>query len=133
MNEADKVILDNEFAPVMEWLRSFKDQVNGKAGPLTENGGKYVEFFSSQLYRPSDLLFATRNCAHLTRLTLDGYFSGKSGAIHWRIPLEWDSYPAPQVIKYDPNGPDKDFVTDQNCVMDHDWMVVKSYARAFRE
>lgn len=66
-------------------------------------------------------------------MQLKTYLLKRNGTIYWRTPLEFDIYKAPQVVEFKEDGPDTHFETDRKCVMDHDWKIIKAYAKLFRE
>lgn len=51
------------------------------------------------------------------------------GTIHWRIRPEFYCGHFSLVTEYRADGPERCQATDRQCVMDHDWLLLKVYAR----
>lgn len=113
-------------------LDSLPDQQVGNASAISDVGEPYVELFEYAFARPDDVAIIERVVAQRMLLNLNHYLDGRNGRIYWRIPLEWDITPTKIVVKYDDDGPDIDFSTNQKCVKDGNWIKIAAYCRLYR-
>lgn len=120
------------FKQLKQWLDGLPDQVVGSQAAVCETGELYIEFTESSLCRPADIDVLEAHIANRMAYRLSRYLEGKRGRIYWRCPLEFDVTDHPQVVRYDENGPDRDFLTDKKCILDKDWKGVSLYCRLYR-
>lgn len=120
------------FATLESWLRELPDQITGIPTAICQTGEPYVEFRERALARPSDAKVIESNVAERMSSRLREYLCERSGLIYWRVPFEYETKKHSVVVRYDESGPDKDFVSDRKCVMDHDWVCVSCYCRLYR-
>ena len=113
-------------------LNDIPDQTMGIACSMSDVGEPYVEFLSAGLARPGDEKIIERYVVAEMCKKLDSYFKEKAGRIYWRIPFESCISPHEMVLRFDVNGPDVDFVTNEKCVKDKNWVRVAAYCRLVR-
>ena len=120
------------FAELEKALASIPDQTTGDPCAISNIGEPYVEFKAFAIARPGDEKMVERYVVASMVEQLNNYFSDKAGRIYWRMPFESDVKPESVVLRMDVNGPDKDFLTDQPCVMDKNWVRVAAHCRLIR-
>ncbi len=113
-------------------LNNIPDQTTGDPCAISDIGEPYVAFRSSAIARPGDEALVERYVVAAMVQQLNDYFDGKAGRVYWRERLEFDVGPHEVVLRMDVNGPDKDFLTDQPCVMDKNWVRLCLYCRLVR-
>jgi hypothetical protein len=99
---------------------------------LSVTGEEYAEIAFSALSRSADEAIVSRFVLNAFSQLLTSYLSQTRGQVYWRIPLEEAWLDAPQVVRYDVDGPDIDFYTDRRCVLDRDWKRYGVYCRLLR-
>lgn len=127
------------FAELNEWLKSLPNEqfFDERTAICRRTGKEHRELFVSQLARPDDVKTAEREAVYRMQNLICAELAVRSfkpvpyspRPIYWRIPLEWEVQDRPQVVEYREDGPDMDFMTNQRCVMDHNWKAVKAYCR----
>ena len=120
------------FAELRFLLDRLPDQTEGDPCAICQTGEPYVEFIVDMLARPGDEAAIERCAVELFSRQLSRYLSDKSGRIYWRTRLEHEWSPAYVVVRFDVNGPDLDYITDQRCVTDKNWRRIKGYCRLYR-
>lgn len=117
-------------------LRAFIDaefpvQAKVDTGPFGPNGERYMEFRSFARTRNSevDIKSAKEMTLRNVAAQFQQYAEGRSGTLHWRIEPEEDLINSYVVLKWDENGPDRDFYTNKPCFMDRDWLLYGVYMR----
>lgn len=124
-------ILEN-FNHLDTWVRSWKNyQEDGSPTAVcSQTGTPYTEVYAYQFFRPGDEAVAERTIARQMGQKISSLFCGRAnGKVYWRQRLQYELSDEPQVIRYCEDGPDKDFYTDRNCIMDHNWKVIRAYCR----
>jgi hypothetical protein len=121
-----------DFGELKRLLDGLPNQVDGLAGPVCETGDNYIEFSERQLTRPDDEKIIERNVVRRFWRGLSVYLNERKGRIYWRMRLETDVEEWAEVIKFDDEGPDRDFLTDRRCFLDKNWRVVQAYCRVYR-
>lgn len=107
-------------------------QADGPKMYLNSIGEQYVECGWSFPAREADVpMLEILACKRLADsiLHLASKFSPETHSIEWRKRPECAVSDYPLVVEYRPDGPDMDYVTDRQCVMDKDFKLVKTYAR----
>lgn len=119
----------DSFKSLQAWVDTLPRQKTGSPTAIcAQTGEKYVELFVRALFRPGDEKVIERQLASQMQQHICSQFTDRrDGTIYWRIPLEWETRTAPQVIDVRDDGPDIDFVTNLRCVMDHNWLCMKVY------
>lgn len=120
------------FSSLKAWLAEFPDQVDGFPSAICETGEPYVEFTYSALARPADAEIVERRVSEAMARDLARYLENRAGRIYWRARLETEENTDSVVVKYDENGPDREFVTDRKCLLDKDWTRLSCYCRLYR-
>lgn len=123
---------DYSFAELQRWIDALPDQHLGVAGALSDVVEPYVEIMEGALARPGDVVVIESIVADFMQRRLKTYLNQRSGRIYWRVPFEWKIAPYPIVVRYDEDGPDIDFVTNQRCIKDKNWIGIKAYCRLVR-
>lgn len=116
---------------------NFPTETGSPSAFCEQTGDDYKEILVRMLSRQRDVKLIERKAASEMGRQLETLFYSKQGTVHypvrgkiyWRCPLEWEISRAPQIVRLSEDGPDIDFITNQRCYMDHDWMAVKAYCR----
>jgi hypothetical protein len=120
------------FAELKAHFDTLADQMAGLQGAICQTGQPYREFTIAMLARPDDVAVIEKVATNAMARDVGRYFDGREGTIYWRIPLEVDIAPYEVVTRYANDGPDTDFLTDQKCFKDKNWVGVKAYCRVFK-
>lgn len=120
------------FVELKAWLAALPDQAMGTAGAVCETGEPYVEFAAFGIARPRDEAAVEAVVAECMERQIQRYFEDRKGRIYWRVPLETAVDQHAIVIRYDVNGPGTDFLTDQRCVLDKNWVRLAAYCRLYK-
>lgn len=129
MHDAQKL---SGFKELKAKLDALPNQTVGSPSAICETGEPYVEFSEFALARPHDIAVVESYTASRLGCRVLDYFQSRGGRIFWRVPLEWAVDDLPQVVRFDENGPDKDFATGRLCVLDKNWKAVKGYCRVYK-
>jgi len=124
--------MDQIFASLADLKReldALPDQQMGNPTAVSDTGEPYVEFRAYGIARPGDEKIVERYVAKLMSSQLHSYFLSRIGRIYWRTPFEFETRPYEEVLRIDDDGEDVDFVTDQKCVKDKNWLLVTAYCR----
>ena len=113
-------------------LAAIPDQCIGRASSICQTVDKYEEISVRIWSRPDDLAHMESVAANEMATCLSRFLSGKEGRLYWRIPLETEIRHAHQVLRWDDNGPDFDFILDRRGYFDKDWRQICAYARLYR-
>lgn len=122
----------SSFAHLKVWLAGFPDQTEGDKAAICQTGEEYVEFHENALARPGDEAVVESVVAGKMKGRIAEYFTGRSGIIYWRVPLETKVDAAEVVLRHDPHGLDEDPVSGKRAVLDRNWRVVVAYCRVYR-
>ena len=120
---------------IKTWLATFPDQCLGLPKGESNTGEPYHELMVKAPYRADDLVgetLAKETVCEMFFANLHSYLKSRTGTIYWRIPIEEDTQYKFVVLRYDPEGPDKDFITDQRCHLDKNWRMYVLYCRVLR-
>lgn len=124
-------VSDETFAAMRDSLSRIFPNKRGIPNAVCETGDPYVEFYANAICRPDpfDIECVKASVRHNIARQLTTYFNDGNGTIYWRIMPEEDLQDHQCVIRYDENGPDKDFYTDKRCFMDKNWKAYSIYMR----
>jgi hypothetical protein len=124
----------NDLASLKRYLDNRFPNAGYGVSSLSATGEEYVEIAFSALSRsaPTDEEIVSRFVVIAFSQLLMSYLDQTRGQLYWRIPLEEGWIDAPQVVRYDDNGPDIDFYTDRRCFLDRDWKRYGIYCRLLR-
>jgi hypothetical protein len=122
----------DSFAELEKWLKEYPDQVVGLPQAICEAGEPYVEFTEAALARPDDVKAIERIVAQRMHRQLSSYLGSRKGRLYVRLPFEYEIDEQEVVIRFDENGPDKDFLTDRKCHLDKNWRRVACYFRCYK-
>lgn len=120
------------FAELDHALNTIPDQTDGDSCAVSQIGEHYVEFLSVHIARPGDEKLVEQFVVSDMVRQLNSYFRDRSGTTYWRTRLETEIKPYDVVVRFDRNGPDLDFVTDQRCLKDKNWVRIAAYCRLVR-
>lgn len=112
---------------------AFPDAKMGRKRAVSNTGEPYVEISQYAICRDAEFDIAATKKFVASRMVraLREYFESRGGVgtLYYRVPLEDIMQDYPVVIKYDENGPDKDFLTDRRCYLDRGWKGYGMYVR----
>lgn len=117
------------FADLKAKLDALPNQCLGLSQRVCETGEKYLEIFEAAFARPGDVAVVERQVAASMARRISAAMEGRPGKIHWRVPFESEITDTQVVVRYDANGPDVDFITNQRCYVDKNWKRVGAYVR----
>ena len=115
-------------------------QRDGQPMAKDEDGQDYETLTVGMLARPADVAQIERQVCQSfyhslleridrTQLAALPLSEHDKGLLRWRIRPEFSCEPYSSVVEYREDGPDLDHHTDRRCVMDHDWRLIRIYAR----
>lgn len=122
----------DSFADLKKWVEDLpNEQRRGSPTAVCkETGQEYTELFVYGLARPGDEAVVERDVATQMQQKICRALTDRvNSTIYWRIPLEWEIDQRALVVEYREDGPDLDFVTNERCVTDKNWMRVAAYCR----
>lgn len=115
-------------------LNELPDQTDGDSHhpAISQAGEPYVSFLACGVARPGDEKIVERYVVQDMARRLNQYFDDKSGRIYWRERFTYEIRDHSVILRLDANGPDRDVITGEACVMDKNWRIWKMYSRVFR-